>query len=1217
MTRPTPGRRWVAGETAIGFDQATLVDTSSSDVGSDDEGATGPTTSLALSSLYAGGAIGIQTTAGEDIDLALEGGVIVGRVMGGANDNQAVFAISISGGQVTVEQYESLDHTPSTDDDDSLTLGSNLIDAVVSITDGDNDTDTAAIDIGGQIKFEDDGPTAAISLTGNMAVTDETVGLPDPDGDNDQVGNDETNAGAPLVAGETAIGFDQATLVDTSSSDVGSDDEGATGPTTSLALSSLYAGGAIGIQTTAGEDIDLALEGGVIVGRVMGGANDNQAVFAISISGGQVTVEQYMALDHTPSVDADDSLTLGSNLIDAVVSITDGDNDTDTAAIDIGGQIKFEDDGPSVTGASDIKVDEEDATWGFNGNAGGDGTDLVDGSVVATGSLAGFGYGSDGAGTIVLDSSAGSWNGTKLVSNDGNWEITINQTTGAYAINLLTPTDHTNGDNIETDLNFTVNVTVTDGDGDTATTSFDVLIDDDVPEQNNATATATVHEDALNTVLSKGNNEPGKVTTALITAATLAALVDFGADGAAVPAFALNDSLSGDTGLTSQGDTVYFFVTAAGVVQGVTTGGGAPTVPGDVDRVVFTLEESGSDFLFTLLDQVDNDADDDLTTGEGEGHLESVDVSGAFIATDGDGDSIVLDAGSVAVQIENDAPVPFFPEHAFVVNNGVAGNGDIDGPFQINFAQVVGADEVGDVVFDSALNGATLTDVNGESVTAGGESITLALSGGGTVLTGSTASGNVFVITITGDTYTVDLGEIPFDDGTVLSSINIFDEAENPGKFLFNQIDDLEINGTELDILVSGSDQADTGLEATNISQQGTGIGSQGVGEDQTIRFDFGMEFVRSNTGSNTGSFTTTGAEMVTTAAVGISQTNPNGQEAVALIEAMNTAFSFPGDNEFDHNDPGDVSNFLTETAVEITHVVLNGETYDVSLFSNGDPIGTDGHLIYLVDVGGDIEGVYITGLLEGDVVGVQTSDPFSRLAITNGSDDSRPGGGTFADGDFANTFDISDLAFLLEGQAGEPIELSFDVVGTDFDGDTIPGEIDVTVTPDDANNIVGDENVNDLDGTDGADLIAGLAGNDDIDAGLGADIIIGGLGADALNGGAGADIFVYDMAEFIEAAVDIVESWEDGVDTFDLTGLNFIVDPDGGDANTDNLNDFVRVLDAGGASDTLQVDIDGSGSADWVTIAQFDTEVTTVAILYNDDDEASGTNLANANIVA
>ena len=191
----------MAGETAIGFDQATLVDTSSSDVGSDDEGATGPTTSLALSSLYAGGAIGIQTTAGEDIDLALEGGVIVGRVMGGANDNQAVFAISISGGQVTVEQYESLDHTPSTDDDDSLTLGSNLIDAVVSITDGDNDTDTAAIDIGGQIKFEDDGPTAAISLTGNMAVTDETVGLPDPDGDNDQVGNDETNAGAPLGGG--------------------------------------------------------------------------------------------------------------------------------------------------------------------------------------------------------------------------------------------------------------------------------------------------------------------------------------------------------------------------------------------------------------------------------------------------------------------------------------------------------------------------------------------------------------------------------------------------------------------------------------------------------------------------------------------------------------------------------------------------------------------------------------------------------------------------------------------------------------------------------------------------------------------------------------------------------------------------------------------------------------------------------------------------------
>ena len=73
----------------------------------------------------------------------------------------------------------------------------------------------------------------------------------------------------------------------------------------------------------------------------------------------------------------------------------------------------------------------------------------------------------------------------------------------------------------------------------------------------------------------------------------------------------------------------------------------------DANRVVFTLVESpAGTFTFTLLDQVDHVP---LATGGGDAETIALSLASVFVATDFDGDSIVIDAGAT-VTIENDVP---------------------------------------------------------------------------------------------------------------------------------------------------------------------------------------------------------------------------------------------------------------------------------------------------------------------------------------------------------------------------------------------------------------------------------------------------------------------------------------------------------------------------------------------------------------------------------
>ena len=164
---------------------------------------------------------------------------------------------------------------------------------------------------------------------------------------------------------------------------------------------------------------------------------------------------------------------------------------------------------------------------------------------------------------------------------------------------------------------------------------------------------------------STGNNEGGKTFTAQITAAALAPTVAVGADEPAT--FSLNLTAAGQPGsivgtavvttgnvaVTSKGAAVEYGI-LSGTIVGYVDVNNDNLVDG-TDRLVFKLEPNGADFTFTLLDQIDHLPN---TPANDDSQTLALDLSGAFMATDADGDSVVLTT-AVTVNVEDDIPLNF------------------------------------------------------------------------------------------------------------------------------------------------------------------------------------------------------------------------------------------------------------------------------------------------------------------------------------------------------------------------------------------------------------------------------------------------------------------------------------------------------------------------------------------------------------------------------
>ncbi|MBX5145129.1 DUF5801 repeats-in-toxin domain-containing protein [Rhizobium lentis] len=287
-----------------------------SNAGADGGAATAITYALGIS--QAGSASGLTDTAtGQSVLLYLEGGNVVGRA--GSAAGAIVFTVSVSAaGVVTLDQQRAIVHADAGNPDDSRTLAAaNLVTLTATITDGDGDHAPATHNIGQNLNFEDDGPTITAAGTAPQVTVDETVLTTNATGD--FATSFTSNAGADGAATTTyALGVSQVTNV-----------SGLT-------------------DTETGQSVLLFLESGSVVGRAGAGG---PVVFTVSVSSaGVVTLDQARAVVHANASDPDDSRTLAAaDLVTLTATITDGDGDPASATRNIGQNLNFEDDGPTIT----------------------------------------------------------------------------------------------------------------------------------------------------------------------------------------------------------------------------------------------------------------------------------------------------------------------------------------------------------------------------------------------------------------------------------------------------------------------------------------------------------------------------------------------------------------------------------------------------------------------------------------------------------------------------------------------------------------------------------------------------------------------------------------------------------------------------------------------------------------------------------------------------
>ena len=366
-------------------------------------------------------------------------------------------------------------------------------------------------------------------------------------------------------------------------------------------------------------------------------------------------------------------------------ALTQAESDTD----EVGSKVIFEDDGPVNNAATvNVNVDEDELTGLSTGITDNDATTtvasftgaqiagLVDAGadepvkVSLNPAIDGVDTGLDSKGANILFDYVDATHVNGVA--DGRTVFTLVQTAGAdtvlgtaddaFTFTLLDQIDHTplatGGGDAETIALSLASVFVatdfdhagTTGDSVVIDAGASVTIENDVPANNAATVNVNVDEDEL-TGLSTGITDNDATTTvATFTGAQIAGLVDAGADEPVK--VSLNPAIDGaDTGLDSKGSNILFDVVSATQVNGVADG-----------RTVFTLvQTAGADtmlgtaddaFTFTLLDQVDHTP---LATGGGDAETIALSLASVFVATDFDGDSVVIDAGA-SVTIENDVP---------------------------------------------------------------------------------------------------------------------------------------------------------------------------------------------------------------------------------------------------------------------------------------------------------------------------------------------------------------------------------------------------------------------------------------------------------------------------------------------------------------------------------------------------------------------------------
>ncbi|HWT99666.1 MAG TPA: DUF5801 repeats-in-toxin domain-containing protein, partial [Terriglobales bacterium] len=397
---------------------------------------------------------------------------------------------------------------------------------------------------------------------------------------------------------------------------------------------------ALGLSVAAGSDSGLSSDGqhiylfdqnGTIVGSTSAtpeGITGDNTVFSLSVDGnGVVTLTQYQQIDHAGPGDSsnyDSELaTLGDNLVSltSTVTVTDVDGDSATASktIDLGGNVNFADDGPSVTvtlteatepdllthdaktvnGGSETVTQDFSTLFNITHNYGADtpGNTVVSYGLTLLSGPTDSGLTSDGE-HILLSISNGVVSGTTTPGGETVFTLSIDSNTGQVSLTQYHEIDHAGpGDSSNYDsqlaslagnlVGVTATATATDYDGDTATDSQTVDLGGHVSFADDGPSVTVNFTNAIEPTLlthDASTVNGGHETVTQDFSTLFNATPNYGADqpGHTTTTYALT-LLSGptDSGLTSGGQHIMLSLdTTTGIVSGTTSPGGV---------VVFTL----------------------------------------------------------------------------------------------------------------------------------------------------------------------------------------------------------------------------------------------------------------------------------------------------------------------------------------------------------------------------------------------------------------------------------------------------------------------------------------------------------------------------------------------------------------------------------------------------------------------------------------------------
>jgi large repetitive protein len=1115
------------------------------------------------------------TSGGLAITLGMEGSDVVGSTSGGA-----IFRISVdASGTVTLTQYAQVDHLPedldASNDNTSIGLAAGLVrlSATATTADFDNDQATATVsaDLGGNIAFDDDVPSvsAASLADGSIVLTTQdaqTIGL----------------------ASDTASASFAAAFLAAAASTYGADGPGST-TVGGYALAVLNANSGL---TSGGQAITLAMDGSDVVGSTSGGA-----IFRISVdASGTVTLTQYVQVDHLPE-DPDGSndntsisLAAGLVTLSATATTSDFDNDTATAAVstDLGGNIAFDDDLPSVSAAAvadgNIVLTTEDA------QTIGAASDTASASFAAAFLAAAVStFGADGAGSTtvsgytlaVLNATSGLTSGglAITVAMDGNDVVGSTAAGAIFRISVdangtVTLTQYAQLDHLPEDLDasndnasitlaaglVTLSATATTSDFDNdqakATMSADlggnIAFVDDAP----SVSAAAVADGGivLTTQDAQTIGAASDTASSSFAAAFLAAAAStYGADGAgsiSISGYALT-VVNANSGLTSGGLAITLAIDGSDVV-GSTSGGAIFRISVDGDGTVTLTQYAQLDHLPEDLDASNDNSSIALTSG-------LVTLSATATTTDFDNDTatttVSTDLGG-NITFVDDVPSVIDPVTAYVVN--VAGSpgiaNDIPLDLDASIDDNAGADTPSTVRFLEA-NGSD------SGYTTGTQPIYLYVSPDGQTLIGSTLAGSTYALAwadrATTGTFVVTLDAAGSTDSYDFQLLRQIDGGAGSfstlqGSWDFeggntNYVYFEDVSGRNLpNLLITPASGTRMNGTANELGVTGGG-GGQNVGSGEVMRVDF----VTNVTGTPKATNYVSPADhqfdehvLVNGAAVTIAISGANATATINFraFDDADWVDATPGEDDI----VGDYAAEATTASEQIVKVTVNDVTYTADTTVGG----------LAIDFKAD-GSVTISGLRDADRVAIFTQDGFSTAEYAFA------GGVSFALRGFgASLFDPGDL-----------VTLNFDIGVVDADNDmtVVTDGLRIQLSPDNHVVVSGDANDNTLTAPSGqAATLLGLAGNDSLTGSSGDDLLVGGAGDDTLAGGTGSD-----TALFVDATAGVTVDLAAGTATGEGTDALASIENAFGSSFDDDLtgSSVANTLEAGGGNDTLAGD--------------------------------------------